>query len=62
MVENERARVLLDFRIQTDNQLPANQPDIVVINKKKKTAVVIDVAILADSYNIEKYQGLKGKM
>lgn len=61
MVENERARVLLDFRIQTDNQLPANQPDIVVVNKKQKTAFVIDMAILADSYNIEKYQGLKGK-
>lgn len=41
--------VLWDFEFQTDNQLLANQPDIVVADKEQKTAVVIDVAIPENS-------------
>ncbi|GAA6104550.1 uncharacterized protein LOC106513546 [Tachysurus ichikawai] len=50
-------------------QLLANQPDIVVVDKEQKTAVVIDMAIPADSNimkkeheKIEKYQGLKEQL
>ncbi|KAF7652030.1 hypothetical protein LDENG_00102420 [Lucifuga dentata] len=65
MVEDSRAKVLWDFKFQTDKQLLANQPDVVV-DKEQKKAVVIDVAVPADSnirkkehQKIHKYQGLK---
>ncbi len=47
----------------------ANQPDIVLIDKQQKKAVVIDVAIPSDSNirkkeheKLEKYQGLKEEL
>ncbi|KAF7670308.1 hypothetical protein LDENG_00271880, partial [Lucifuga dentata] len=69
VVENSRAKVLWDFKFQTDKQLLANQLDMVVVDKEQKRAVVIDVAVPADS-NIwkkeheksEKYQGLKEEL
>lgn len=44
----------------TDKQLLDNQPDIVVVGKEQKRAVIIDVAILADS-NIRKKEHEKAK-
>lgn len=44
---------LWDFQIQTDKMVMANQPNIVVVDKQQKTAVVVDVAIPSDS-NIKK--------
>ncbi len=65
VVENDRAKILWDFQIQTDKMVVANQPDIVVVDKQWKKAVVIDVAMLSDSnirkkehQKLEKYQGL----
>ncbi|KAF7664173.1 hypothetical protein LDENG_00185720 [Lucifuga dentata] len=69
VVENGRARVLWDFKFQTDKQVLANQPDTVVVDKEQKRAIVIDVAVPADSNirkkeheKIEKYQGLKEEL
>ena len=45
VVENNRAKLLWDFPIQKNRKVLANQPDIVVIDKQKKDAVVIDVAV-----------------
>ena len=51
--------------IQTERKVLANQPDIVVIDKQKTEAVVIDIAVPSDSNikkeyeKLEKYQGLK---
>ncbi|CAL9694852.1 unnamed protein product [Knipowitschia caucasica] len=42
VVENERAKILWDFQIQTDRMVMANQPDIVVVDKGQRTAVVVD--------------------
>ncbi|KAF7641260.1 hypothetical protein LDENG_00287520 [Lucifuga dentata] len=53
VVENSRAKVLWDFKFQTDQQLLANQPDMVVVDKEQKRALVIDVVVPADS-NIRK--------
>ncbi|TWW67382.1 hypothetical protein D4764_02G0004230 [Takifugu flavidus] len=53
VVENEQTKILWDFQIQTDKMVVANQPDIVVVDKHRKTVVVIDVAIPSDS-NIKK--------
>ncbi|KAL3988692.1 Arf-GAP with Rho-GAP domain, ANK repeat and PH domain-containing protein 1 [Sarotherodon galilaeus] len=52
-LEVPRSKWEMPPRIQTDKTAVANQPDIVVVDKQKKTAVVIDVAIPNDS-NIRK--------
>ncbi|KAF7645372.1 hypothetical protein LDENG_00205860, partial [Lucifuga dentata] len=70
VVENSRAKVLWDFKFQTDKQLLANQPDmVVVVDKEQKRAIVTDVAVPADSNirkkeheKIQKYQGLKEEL
>ena len=67
--ENSKAKLLWDFYIQTDKQVLANQPDIVIIDKDKKQATIIDIAIPND-YNIQdkekekvqKYQPLREEL
>ncbi|KAM6449746.1 uncharacterized protein PHA67_017094 [Liasis olivaceus] len=63
VMENNRAKILWDFQIQTD------RPIIMVVDKDQKTAVVIDVAVPSDSNirkkeyeKLEKYQGLKEEL
>ena len=46
--ENERVKLLWNFRIQTDHRLKHIKPDIVVINKLSNEANIIDVAIPND--------------
>ena len=68
VVENNSAKFLWDFQIQTDRKVLANQPDIVIIDKQKKEAVVIEIAVSSDSNikkeyeKLEKYQGLKEEL
>ena len=45
MIENDKAKILWDFQIQTDKMVVANQPDIVMVDNWDKKAVVVDVAI-----------------
>ena len=52
--ENDECKILWDFSIQTDHVISARRPDIVVINKKAKTCVVIDVAVPGDRRVVEK--------
>ncbi|KAF7648097.1 hypothetical protein LDENG_00161950, partial [Lucifuga dentata] len=52
VIENGRTKILWDFKFQANKQV-ANQPDMVVVNKEQKRAVVIDVAIPSDG-NIRK--------
>lgn len=61
-VMNDLAKML--WEIQTDKLVMANSPDLAVMNKQKKVAV-IDVAVLSDSCimvnkheELDKYQGL----
>ena len=49
--ENETTKILWDFPIQTDHQIEHNKPDIILLNKTSKEALIIDVAIPSD-YNI----------
>ncbi|KAK7930440.1 hypothetical protein WMY93_006835 [Mugilogobius chulae] len=69
VVENDRAKILWDFQIQTDRMVMANQPDIVVVDKEQRRAVVVDVAIPSDGNirrkeheKLEKYQGLREEL
>ena len=36
VLENETQKVLCDFKIQTDQLIPARRPDLRIINKKKR--------------------------
>lgn len=51
VVESSRTKILGDFKFQTDEQLLGNQPDIVVVDKEQKAAVV---AVPDDSNIIRK--------
>ena len=66
MIENERVNILWNFQVQIDKLVMANQPDIVVVDKRQRAAEV-DVAIPGNSSirkkeheKFEKYQGCKG--
>ena len=68
-VENDKAKILWDFHIQTDKQVKANQPDIVIVDKERKESTIIDIAVPNDinikekeHEKIEKYQPLKEEL
>ena len=44
-LENEKALMFLDKKISTDVQVKHNKPDLVIIDKKKRAAVIVDVII-----------------
>ena len=64
VLQNNEAKILWDFKIQTDKHLAHNIPDITVVEKKQ--VWLVDVAIPGDSRiqqkeveKITKYQDLK---
>ena len=66
VVENDKVKILWDINVQCDNMIQARRPDIIVINKEKKEAIIVDIAVSADirvsekeKEKIEKYQDLK---
>ena len=48
VLENNTHKLLCDFDIQTDHLISARRPDLIIINKKKRTYKIVDFAILAD--------------
>ena len=48
VVENATHKLLWDFNIQTDHLIPARRPDLIIINKKKRTCKIVDFAVPAD--------------
>ena len=46
--ENNTYKLLWDFNIQTDHLIPARRPDLIIINKKKRTCKIVDFAVPAD--------------
>ena len=49
-LENNSHKLLWDFNIQTDHLIPARRPDLIIINKKKKTRIckIVDFAVPAN--------------
>ena len=54
------------MNIQCDNVVEARRPDVIVVSKKEKKCIIVDIAIPGDSRihkmefkKIEKYQDLK---
>ena len=69
VIENNQFKVLWDFNVQTDHVIEARRPDMIVIDKEKKTCKIIDFAVPADyrlcqkeREKIEKYQDLKREL
>ena len=48
VLENDSHKLLWDFDIQTDHLFPARRPDLIIINKKKRTCKIVDFALRAD--------------
>jgi len=46
--------VLWNQAVQTDREVTANRPDIIIKNKKEETCTLVDVAILADRNVVQK--------
>ena len=48
VLENDTHKLLWDFDKQMDHLILARRPDLIIINKKKRTCRIVDFAILAD--------------
>ena len=66
VVEADSVKILWDFEIRTDRRITACRPDIVIVDKKNKKALIIDIAVPHDrnicekeKEKIDKYQDLK---
>ena len=66
VVENKEVKVLWDINVRCDNVTEARRPDIIVIDKKERKGLIIDIAVPADvrveekeREKVEKYQDLK---
>ena len=69
VVENEEVNILWDVMIQCDTEIKARKPDIVVVNKNKRSCAMVDIAIPGDirvsekkKENIQRCQQLKGEI
>ena len=63
-MENDDIKLLWDFNIQCDNMIEARRPEIVVLHKKEKKCLIVDVAVPGDcrineKEKIDKYQDLR---
>ena len=48
VLKNETHKLLTDFKIQTDHLISARRPDLIIVNKKKRTCRIVDFAVAAD--------------
>ena len=48
VVENEEVKVLWDINFQSNNMIEARKSDIIVIDKKERKGIIIDIALPAD--------------
>ena len=69
VVEDNDVKLIWDINIQYDNVVEARRPDLILVDKKAKSCVIIDVAVPGDSRirekeieKIEKYQNLKREL
>ena len=48
VLKSEDCKILWDFSIQTDHVIEARRPDLVVVDKKRRTCKIIDFAVPGD--------------
>ena len=51
--EDVKHKLIWDINIQPDNVIVERRPDVVILNKMEKTAIIIDVAIPGDKRKLE---------
>ena len=68
-MEDYDVKLIWDINIQCDNIMEARRPDLILVDKKAKSCIIIDVAITRDYRicdteieNIEKYHNLKREL
>ena len=49
VLENNTHKLLWDFDIHTDHLISARRPDLIIINKKKRTCKIVDFAVPVDN-------------
>ena len=66
VIENDHVKLLWDFNIQTSTYIQGRRPDVVVVDRDKKTCNIIDIAVPGDAgivekekEKVEKYQDLR---
>ena len=64
--ENNDVKLLWDINIQCDHVIEARRPDIVIIDKRRQSGTIVDIAVPADGRvhekereKVEKYQELR---
>ena len=67
--ESDNYKILWDFSIQTDHVTEAWRPDLIIVDKKRRTCKIIDFSVPGDSRieekgkeKIERYQNLKREL
>ena len=48
VIENNAHKLLWDFNIHTDHLISARRPDLIIINKNKRTCKIVDFAVPVD--------------
>ena len=61
MTENENAKLLWDYSIRTERVIPANRPDLTLVNKTNNKVSLIDVVVSWDSRAEQKEQEKRDK-
>ena len=68
-MEDDDVRLIWYINVQCDNVIEARRPDLILVDKKAKSCLIIDVAIPGDCRirekeieKIEKYQNLKREL
>jgi len=66
VVENENVKLLWEMTVQCDSVVEARRPDIVLVDKKGNSCMIVDIAMPGDGRvhakeleKIEKYQELR---
>ena len=68
-MEDDDVKLTWNINIQCNNVIEAKRPELILVNKKAKSCVIIDVAIPGDCRihekeieKVEKYQNLKREL
>ena len=60
VLENETHKLLWDFKTQTDHPILARQPDLVIINKEKRTCQIVNFGF-PDDHRVKLKESKKDK-
>ena len=68
-MEDDHVKLIWDINVRCDNVMEAKRPDLILVDKKTKSCVIIDLAVPGDCRirekeieKTEKYQNLKREL